>query len=69
VRLAGAWRRETRTLPAGAYVVLATPPLAVLATVLLDPESDDGLATWNVWDAALAPGTDFPVVRLTTTGR
>ena len=24
----------------------------------LDPESDDGLATWNVWDAALRAGAD-----------
>jgi hypothetical protein len=64
VRLAGAWRAERRALAAGAYVVPAAQPLARLALVLLDPESDDGLATWNVWDAALRPGGDFPVVRL-----
>jgi hypothetical protein len=65
VRLAGGWRRGPRALAAGAFVVPAGQPLARLALVLLDPESDDGLATWNVWDAALGPGADFPVVRLT----
>ena len=37
---------------------------AVAALYLLDPESDDGLATWNVFDAELAPGTAFPVWRV-----
>jgi hypothetical protein len=64
VRLAGAWRRAPRRLGEGAYVVPAEQPLALLALLLLDPESDDGLVTWNVWDAALRPGADFPVVRL-----
>ena len=64
VRLAGAWRAEPRALAAGAYVVPAAQPLARLALVLLDPETDDGLVTWNVWDAALRAGADFPVVRL-----
>ncbi len=64
VRLAGAWRREARPLAAGSFVVPADQPLALLALLLLDPESDDGLVTWNVWDAALRPGADFPVLRL-----
>jgi hypothetical protein len=66
VRLAGAWRTEARRLAAGAFVVPADQPLAPLALLLLDPESDDGLVTWNVWDAALRPGGDFPVLRLAT---
>jgi hypothetical protein len=65
MRLVGAWRRGRHALRPGAYVVPADQPLAVLALLLLDPEADDGLVTWNVWDAALRPGTDFPVVRLT----
>jgi hypothetical protein len=56
--------RERRALSAGAFVVPARQPLAALALVLLDPETDDGLVTWNVWDRALRPGADFPVVRL-----
>ena len=34
------------------------------AMYLLDPESDDGLATWNFFDAQLAVGRPYPVMRL-----
>jgi len=34
------------------------------ALCLLDPESDDGLVTWNVFDPELAPGKPFPVWRV-----
>ena len=64
VRLEGAWRTERRPLGAGTYVVTADQPLALLALELLDPQSDDGLTTWNVFDGALRVGGDFPVVRL-----
>jgi hypothetical protein len=64
VRLEGAWRTERRPLAAGTYVVGADQPLALLALELLDPQSDDGLTTWNVFDAGLRVGGDFPVVRL-----
>jgi hypothetical protein len=30
---------------------------------LLEPESDDGLTTWNVVDAALMPGGAHPVLK------
>jgi hypothetical protein len=36
----------------------------VAALYMLDPESDDGLATWNVFDRELAPGSFFPVWRV-----
>jgi hypothetical protein len=65
VRLEGAWRTERRRLDAGAYVVPAGQRLSRLALQLLDPRSDDGIATWNVFDAGLRPGGDFPVLRLT----
>jgi hypothetical protein len=64
VRLEGAWRTERRALGAGTWLVPADQPLALLALELLDPQSDDGLATWNVFDAALRVGGDFPVARL-----
>ena len=63
VRLEGAWRTERRAL-GDTFLVSADQPLALLALQLLDPQSDDGLATWNVLDAALRVGGDFPVVRL-----
>jgi hypothetical protein len=65
VRLEGSWRTERRAL-ANVHVVSAAQPLALLALELLDPQSDDGLTTWNVFDASLRPGGDFPVVRLRT---
>lgn len=54
VRLEGTWMPGA-TLPAGdVYVVRTAQPLGVLAAQLLEPQSDDGLATWNFLDAALA---------------
>ena len=64
VRLEGTWRREKRTLPPGTFVVRTGQPLAVLALYLLEPESDDGLVTWNLFDPALRIGGAFPVVRV-----
>jgi hypothetical protein len=32
--------------------------------VLLEPESDDGLTTWNLFDRWLAPGSEHPVLRV-----
>jgi hypothetical protein len=30
----------------------------------LEPQSDDGLVTWNVFDPDLAPGAMYPILRL-----
>ena len=65
VRLEGRWRRESRTLPAGSYLIPTAQPLGVLAVYLLEPETDDGLVTWNVFDRVLARGIDAPVMRVT----
>jgi hypothetical protein len=64
VRLVGRWTAAERTLPAGWLVVRRDQPLATVAAYLLEPESDDGLATWNVFDAALRVGGEFPVLRV-----
>ena len=63
VRLEGKWNPGTIEASTGAYVVRTSQPLGVLATVLLEPESDDGLTTWNFFDALLAVGRDYPVMR------
>jgi len=52
-----AWRR-------GAVRVATAQPLARLVTQLLDPESDDGVVTWNGLDAWLAPGKPVPIYRV-----
>jgi len=64
--LLGTWGRAAdRELPAGTLVVRAGQPLGVLITYLLEPESDDGLATWNVFDRFLPDGRgEYPVVRV-----
>jgi hypothetical protein len=45
-------------------VVRSGQPLGILATYLLEPESDDGFATWNVLDAFIERGREYPVVRI-----
>jgi hypothetical protein len=61
---------DSITLPAGTWIVSTAQPLSNLVVYLLEPESEDGLATWNFFDGALSPelGTDsgkpYPVVRL-----
>ena len=65
VRVDGHWQRADVPLVAGTYIVRLSQPLAVVATYLLDPRSDDGLATWNIGDRA-SPGTlRWPPTRLT----
>jgi hypothetical protein len=65
VRLEGQWRAERRHVDVGGYVVPTAQPLALVAQELLEPQSDDGIANWNGFDAVLKVGGDFPVLRLT----
>ncbi|MBA2684613.1 MAG: M14 family metallopeptidase [Gemmatimonadaceae bacterium] len=64
VHLSGSWRDTTTQLPGGMVMVRGDQLQAVAALYLLDPESDDGLVTWNVFDPELAPGRTFPVFRV-----
>lgn len=57
-------RDEQRIVPAGTLVIRSAQPLGTLAALLLEPQSEDGLCTWNFFDSALAEGQDFPVLRL-----
>lgn len=64
--LTGAWEPAEQTLPVGSLVVPMDQPLARLAFILFDPQSDDGFMTWNLLDAVLAatPAPEFyPVLR------
>jgi hypothetical protein len=63
VRLEGRWAEAALDLPAGTWVIPARQPLALLALILLEPQSDDGLTTWNAFDDALAVGGTHPVRR------
>ncbi len=55
-----------RALPADAWLVSLPDAgmLSTLAIYLLEPESDDGLVTWNAFDDDLVVGAEFPVLRL-----
>lgn len=53
-----------RTVPKGTMVVRTAQPLGTLAVYLLEPQSEDGLTTWNFFDKELAAGKEFPVLRL-----
>ena len=57
-------RSETRIVPSGTLVVRTAQPLGTLAALLLEPQSEDGLCTWNFFDSVLAEAQDFPVLRL-----
>jgi hypothetical protein len=69
LRIEGRWNAAAVALAPGTYVVRSAQPLGVLASLLLEPQSDDGLATWNFFDAELevrpAAGRTFPVARVT----
>ena len=63
-RLTG--KHETAKLSAqeGALFIPANQPLARLAFYLLEPESDDGLVTWNLIETGLTPGATYPIYRV-----
>ncbi len=64
-RLKGAYAKAQLSLGAGSLFIPANQPLARLAFYLLEPESDDGLVTWNVIDEGLAVGAAYPIYRVT----
>ncbi|HXG11042.1 MAG TPA: DPP IV N-terminal domain-containing protein [Gemmataceae bacterium] len=64
VTLEATARPASRRLEAGTILVRTAQPLGSLATYLLEPQSADGLATWNFFDEVLQEGQDFPVLRL-----
>jgi hypothetical protein len=64
VRLEGRWEPTQVELGPGTFLVRADRNNALLAAILLEPESDDGLTTWNFFDADLAVGRAHPVRRL-----
>jgi hypothetical protein len=45
-------------------VVRTDQPLGRLAFYLLEPESDDSLTTWNLFDGVLKPGATHPVLKV-----
>ena len=54
----------SRRLAAGTWLVPMAQPLAAVAICLLEPESDDGLARWDLLPRRLRRGDEFPVLRI-----
>jgi hypothetical protein len=63
--LDGAWAADAAaTVPAGAFAIDMTQPLARLAFYLLAPTSDDGLTAWNYLDEMLGADVKvYPILR------
>ncbi len=64
IRLEGKWGSATSMPGPGWFTVLTDQPLGVLAAFLLEPASEDGLATWNFFDRSLRRGQPAPVIRI-----
>ena len=64
VTVAGKYKKETIEFPVGSVIVRAAQPLGTLAAYLLEPESDDGLTTWNFLDEYLGEGKVHPVYKV-----
>ena len=65
VKLTGQYKKETLTFPVGSLIVRAAQPLGTLAAYLLEPESDDGLTSWNFLDMYLGAGRVHPIYKVT----
>jgi len=64
VSVTGRYERRDISVPAASIVVRTDQPLGRLVFYLLEPESDDSLATWNLLDDALKPGMAHPVMKV-----
>lgn len=68
--LNGEFRNATRTFSRGDFIVSMNDRLANLIFYLLEPESDDSLAYWNLFDAYLEPALrengviEYPVFKV-----
>jgi hypothetical protein len=56
--------RGKATFAPGSHIVRTAQPLGTLAVYLLEPQSEDGLATWNFLDDVLKEGAAYPIVRV-----
>ncbi|MFC2188453.1 M14 family metallopeptidase [Fulvivirgaceae bacterium LMO-SS25] len=64
VTLEGEFKAGNKRFSKGDYVVDAAQPLANLIFYLLEPQSDDGLTTWNFFDDQIGEGnTVYPIFK------
>lgn len=62
--LAGRFETVSKRFSAGSLLLRTAQPLGNLLVVLLEPESEDGLFTWNFFDEGLAKDKPAPIFRL-----
>jgi hypothetical protein len=60
----GRFERRAIEIPSGSLVVSSDQKLGRLVFYLLEPESNDSLATWNLIDGELASGKVYPVLKV-----
>ena len=63
-QIKGTWLRGMQGIPPRSFIVSTAQPRGVLAVYLLEPESDDGVTTWNFFDRDLKKGGRYPVTRI-----
>jgi hypothetical protein len=66
ISVEGSWRPRDGTVTAGWFLVSTDQRLGTFAGFLLEPGSEDGLATWNFFDRDLRRGQEAPVLRVRT---
>jgi hypothetical protein len=67
--ISGDYVKDTIEFRKGTFVVRTSQPLANLAAYLLEPQTDDGLVTWNFLDRYLVPQwgrgyNNYPIYRV-----
>lgn len=63
-KITGKYSTGKTSFPTGTILVRTAQPLGRLAFYLLEPESEDGLVTWNFFDSYLGTGKRHPVSKL-----
>jgi len=63
-RIKGTYGKAVLSIIAGSLYIPANQALARLAFYLIEPESDDGLVTWNVIEEGLGAGQTYPIYRV-----
>ena len=58
-RIAGTWQRSTAEVPTGSWAVRMNQPLSRLAFALLEPTSEDSVATLP----GVSDGKTYPILR------
>jgi zinc carboxypeptidase len=64
VSVTGRFERREIEIPSGSLVVRTDQKLGRLVFYLLEPESNDSLATWNLLDSDIGAGRAHPVMKI-----